>query len=94
MKDTKKNSILSNEVVDAVLKNVESYKKNKYSESQLRTMLDPTISNAIFHRDKAVLEAERFATLVSLARVLDDENMKKAVIGLKYNITVDEKKKD
>ena len=91
MKDSKQNWDLTNEIVDSVIKDVDTHRKNKYKQSQLKVMLQPTISNALFHRDKEILEAERFTTLVSLARVLDDENMKKAVIGLNYKLIVEKK---
>ena len=91
MKDSKQNWDLTNEIVDSVIKDVDTHRKNKYKQSQLKVMLQPTISNALFNRDKEILEAERFTTLVSLARVLDDENMKKAVIGLNYKLIVEKK---
>lgn len=91
MKDLKENWDLTNEVVDSVIRDVDTHKKNKYKQSQLKVMLQPTISNAFFHRENEIKEAERFNTLVSLARVLDDDNMKKAIIGLKYKLTTEKK---
>ena len=91
MKKKIENFPLTNEVVDAVLKDIANHKKGGYDQHQLNVMLQPTISNAIFHRDKEVLEHERFKTLIALARVLDDENMEKAIIGLNYTLTIEKK---
>ena len=55
--------------------------------NQLKISLHPQISNAMFARDKEVLELERLTTLITLARTLDDVNLHKAYDALNYQIT-------
>jgi len=57
-------------------------------EYQVKASIHPTIANAMFHRDKEVLEHERFKTMMSLARVLDDKQFAKAMVELGYSIEV------
>ncbi len=56
--------------------------------NQMQLQIHPIISNVLSHRDKEVLEAERFKTLIALSRALDDENINKAITALKYELTV------
>jgi hypothetical protein len=53
---------------------------------QLQISIHPQIANAMFARDKEVLELERLTTLIALARTLDDENIHKAYDALNYQI--------
>lgn len=54
--------------------------------NQLKISIHPQIANAMFARDKEVLEMERLTTLITLARTLDDENLHKAYDALNYQI--------
>ena len=51
---------------------------------QAKVEMHPIIANAMYARELKTLENERLTTLVQLARVLDDENMTKAINGLGY----------
>jgi len=55
---------------------------------QLNAMIHPLVSNAEYRIVNKELENERFKTLVSLARVLDDENLSKAINGLNYSLSI------
>jgi len=77
------------EVVNEIMQYaVAPYLEHNYDLRQLETMMHPHISNAMFHRDAAVLQKERMETLITLARTLDNENMEKVVDALKYEITI------
>ena len=72
------------EVIKEIIEKVHSeYNTN---DIQLLTMIDPIISNHEFKTINKVMENERFSTLVKLARVLDDENMSKAIQSLGYTL--------
>ena len=55
---------------------------------QVLSTIHPIISNGIFRRENAILEKERFGTLIALARTLEGENLHKAIIALQYQITI------
>jgi hypothetical protein len=54
--------------------------------NQLQIGIHSQIANAMFARDKEVLELERLTTLIALARTLDDINIHKAYDALNYQI--------
>lgn len=57
------------------------------SDTQLNSSIHPIVSNYAYNRVLKELENERFNTLIKLARVLDDKNMSKAIIGLNYSLS-------
>ncbi len=83
------------------INNMEVTENNKHSKSvtndiikyviEFHTSIHPFISNAMFSRDKDVLERERFKTLITLSRTLDDENLEKVIIALNYQLTLKDK---
>ncbi len=84
-----KNSVEhSLEVVNEIMTSVISSFEVKGDVNQLKTGMMPLISNAMFNRDKEVLEQERFETLITLSRTLDDEQVKKVIRALRYSLTV------
>lgn len=58
---------------------------------QLSISIHPFISNAMYRAGLDILENERFKTLVTLARTLDDDNLTKAIQALKYTLSVKKK---
>jgi len=50
-------------------------------------MIHPLISNAEFNRVKQELENERFTTLITLARTLDNDNLSKCINALNYSLS-------
>ena len=81
----------SAEVVNEIM-NIISTFKIEGDPKQLKTSIHPVISNAMFHRENELLEQERLETLVTLSRTFDDENMRKAVKALRYQITLKPKR--
>lgn len=57
------------------------------TSKQLETEIHPIISNAFYKRENELLEEERFLTLVSLSRSMNDEEMKRIYSALNYQIT-------
>jgi hypothetical protein len=85
----KSNNDDSSEVCNNVIKVVTSeYFKFKGDTRQLHTQMHPIVSNAMYKRENELLEQERFKVLITLARTLDDENVNKAIVALKYQLTV------
>lgn len=78
----------SKNVTDDIIKHVDF----NYDDKQRHVQIHPFIANAMYHRDKSVLENERLKTLVTLARTLDDENLSKVIESLGYRISIEEKK--
>lgn len=56
--------------------------------NQMKVQMHPIIANAISQRDKELLEKERFETLITLARILDNTNIEAVVKALRYELTV------
>lgn len=75
---------LCNEIIKQVIPNF----KFKGDIKQLHTQMHPIASNIMFKRENDLLESERFKVLITLARILDDENLNKAIVALKYQLTV------
>jgi len=63
-------------------------KEGSLDAHQITTSLHPYIANAVYENKNIELEAERMKTLIALARVLDDENIGKAITALKFQITL------
>ena len=76
------------EITEEIVKDLSSKGYLQGDLRQIQLGIHPTISNAIYNRDKDLLEKERFETLITLARVLDNETIEKAVTALKYTLTV------
>lgn len=55
---------------------------------QIKISIDPLIANAMYKRDKLMRNEEQMRTVIKLARVLDDENMAKAIKGLGYEMVI------
>lgn len=80
---------ISSKTSDDVVKVVTSkWFKFKGDERQLHTQIHPIISNAMYNREKELLEDERFKTLIALARTFDDETVNKAIVALNYQLIV------
>ena len=86
----KGNLTVATETLDKVLTAIQVWEESKYGKKQLPIQLLPHISNALYHRGNELVEAERFKTIIALARALDDDNMQKALIGLKYKLTIED----
>lgn len=63
-------------------------KEGNLDKHQVITSLHPYISNAVYANTNETLEKERMETLITLARTLDNENIKKVVEALKFQITI------
>jgi len=75
----------SSEVVKHIAENVFSqFKIKKGDLNQLKVQMHPVISNAMYAREKSILERERFQTFIALSRVLDDAAMESAINALGY----------
>jgi hypothetical protein len=55
--------------------------------NQMEKNIHPIISNAMFQRDKDLLQQERFETLIILSRTLDDISISKCIDALGYKLT-------
>lgn len=51
-------------------------------QRQIATDLHPTIANAVYGHQKKILNAQKLDSIIALARVLDDENLEKALTAL------------
>ena len=56
--------------------------------NQMKVQMHPIIANAMYQRDKELLEKERFETLITLVRTLDNTNIEAVVKALRYELTV------
>ena len=56
--------------------------------NQMKVQMHPIIANAMYQRDKELLEKERFETLIALARTLDNTNIEAVVKALRYELTI------
>ena len=74
----------SNDIVNDIMKCI----KMEGDKKQIKLQMMPFISNAIFHRDKELLEMERFVTLITLCRVLDDKNIKTVIDAMGYSLII------
>ncbi len=92
MKDVKRPSDQSLEITKELIETVIVRFKPEGDLNQLQIQMDPIIANAMFRRDKKILENERFETLIALSRNLDDNNLKIAISCLGYKLTVEEQK--
>ncbi len=75
---------ISNEIISDILPKF-NFEGDTY---QLKVNIMPIISNTIYNREKELLEKERFETLITLARVLDNTTIETVIKALKYSITV------
>lgn len=76
-------------IVDEIVETTHS--EFNTNDRQLHAMIHPILGNSEYDRVNKELENERFKTLINLARVLDDENMTKAINSLNYSILIDKK---
>ncbi len=74
------------EATNRIMEYVVPNHKFEGDANQLKISIHPQIANAMFARDKEVLELERLTTLIALARTLDDENLHKVYDALNYQI--------
>lgn len=79
----------SSDVTDEIMKYVISNYEITGDVKQIKLEIHPIISNAMYFRENDVLEKERFKTLITLARALDDENLQKAIDALKYKLLLE-----
>lgn len=84
----KKASEQSRETTNQIVETLISNFKVEYDISQMKAQIHPIIANAMYQRDKELLENERFETLITLARTLDNTNILSVVKALKYELTV------
>lgn len=74
------------EIVKQIVEKTHSeFNTNDY---QLSSMIHPILSNAEFDRVQKELENERFATLIKLARVFDEETLSKTINALGYTLNI------
>lgn len=83
----KDNLLHSMDVTTNVINSLSSSFKLEGDYQHMKSTIHPIISNAMFHREKELLEEERFTTLIALAKVLDDDNIHRAITALKYQLT-------
>lgn len=76
------------EVTNQIMEAVVSTFKVEGELNQMKVQIHPIIGNAMFHRDKELLEIERFRTLIALSRALDDQSIEAAIKALRYQLTV------
>ncbi len=81
-KATEQSLEVTNQIIETVLANVTS------DLSQIKVQIQPIIANAMYQRDKELLEKQRLETLITLARTLDNTNIEAAVKALRYELTV------
>ena len=81
----------SRAVTENVVKNLITNFKCEGDYQQMISSIHPIISNAMFHRENELLEEERFKSLITLSRVLDDTNINKAISSLKYQLDIKKK---
>jgi len=75
---------VSQNVVDIVDKSF----NEKYDFKQLKVQIHPIISNAMYKRDKEIIMNERFNTLITLSKSLDNETLKKVIDSLGYKLEI------
>lgn len=56
--------------------------------NQMKIQMYPIIANAMYQRDKELFEKERFETLITLARTLDNTNIESVIKALRYELKV------
>ena len=76
----------SNEIAKQIEKLAETFNIDK--NNQFKIQILPIISNAIYARENDLLEQERFQTIIKLSRVLNDEEIIKAIDGLGYGVSL------
>ncbi len=75
---------ISQEIIDSVIPPF----KLQGDLYQMKSGMAPIISNAMYARENELIQNERMETLITLARVLDNESIEKSVKGLRYQITL------
>ena len=75
---------ISNEIISDILPKF-NFEGDTY---QFKVNIMPIISNTIYKREKELLEKERFETLITLARVLDNPTIETVIKALKYSLIV------
>ena len=74
---------ITNEIMEHVIPSF----KFEGAPIHLKSSIHPFISNAIYKRDQIILEKERFETLITLARTIEDNQLLEEVIHqLKYKL--------
>lgn len=76
------------EVTKSIIALTVSHFNFKGDEYQFQISVHPVVSNAMYAREKELLEEERFRTIISLARVMNDADMSVIVKALGYTLTV------
>ena len=79
---------LGNLISEQIVDNLSTFGE-QIDSHQFKLNIHPIISNAIYARDKELLEQERFNTLIKLARVLDDTNLDIAIKALNYKLIIE-----
>ena len=74
------------EIVKQVVEKV--YNEFNIDDYQLSSIIHHIIGNAEFDRVQKELENERFATLIKLARVFDEETLSKTINALGYTLNI------
>lgn len=76
-------------IVSHVMANFRTDWDIEHDRYQMNVQIHPIISNAIYERDKNLLEIERMETLVTLSRTIqDNEELKRIVRALKYKVII------
>jgi len=75
---------ITNQIMETLIKTFDI----KEDLNQIKTQIHPIIANAIHQRDNELLEMERFETLITLARTLDNTNIETVVKALRYQLTI------
>lgn len=86
MRQLKDTAQLGFEISDHIIKSVIIGYKPKGDLNQMKTSMAPIIANALSRRVDAVLEQERFDTLIALAKILEKPTLYRAIEELGYKL--------
>ena len=84
----KKSIEQSLEVTNQIMETVIAKFEVEGDLNQMKVQIHPIIANTMYQRDKELLEKERFTTLITLARTLDDTNIEAVIKALRYELTI------
>jgi hypothetical protein len=84
----KKSFSESLEVTTQIMETVVSKFEVEGDLNQMKISIHPIIANAMYNRDNELLEQERFKTLITLARTLNDGNLGKVIKALNYKLII------
>jgi hypothetical protein len=84
----KKSSEQGLEITNQIMESITSQFEIQGDVNQIKAQIHPVISNAIFERDKELLEAERFRIIQHLSRIFNNEDMERVVKCLRLRLTI------